>query len=334
MTAASAPPRARARRRVRPRVGIIGARRRVQGLGPFVARDLVAAGAEVPCYLATSAASAELAQQGLREHAGIAPQAYTELETLLAREPLDALAILSPAETHARYLEAAADAGLHVLCEKPFVWGGSDPVGRTDALLGRFAAKQLLVWENCQWPLTLPGFEALHPDALAAPPTRFEMELEPISRGLTSLADALPHPLSLLQQLVPGEHAVLEDLRFSTHDPRADTLSIWFRYRTEWRHCDVAVHLRRREAGPRQAAYALDGRRARRVVAPPDYRLSFADADRSVSIADPLTLLVAEFVAALADVGQGAIPPPARSIRQRMQLLSDLAAAYASEEIR
>ena len=38
-----------------PRVGIIGARRRRQGLGPFVARDLRAAGAEIPCFLATRA---------------------------------------------------------------------------------------------------------------------------------------------------------------------------------------------------------------------------------------------------------------------------------------
>lgn len=326
--------RKRERRRRPLRVGIIGARRRVQGLGPFVARDLVAAGADVPSFLVTSEASAALAREALREHAGIAPRGYTDLETMLGGEPLDALAILSPAETHGRYLEAAAEAGLHVLCEKPFVWGGADPVGRAEAILESFAARRLLVWENCQWPCTLEGFEALHPGALAAPPKRFEMELEPVRRGLASLGDALPHPLSLLQHLVPGEHAALEDVRFSTRDPAADALSVRFRYRTESRHCDVSVHLTRGEKPPRRAAYALDGRRARRVVAAPDYRLSFVDADRSVSIADPLTLLVAEFVAALEDVTKGAIPPPARAIRQRMQLLADLATAYTSEEIR
>ncbi len=53
-----------------------------------------------------------------------------------------------------------------------------------------------------------------------------------------------------------------------------------------------------------------------------------------MSIADPLTQRVAEFVSALVDVTLGAIPLPARSIRQRMQLLIDLATAYATEEIR
>jgi predicted dehydrogenase len=314
-------------------VGLVGARRRRQGLGPYVARDLAAAGADVPCFLVHRRESLEEAHEVLREVAGIEAQGHLDVERMLEACPLDALAILSPAETHARYLEVAARAGLHVLCEKPFVWGVPDPAGVGAELLARFEAQGLQVWENCQWPWTLPGFEALHPGALDRPPRRFEMELEPMTRGLQSLADALPHALSLLQSLVPGDAARLEDVRFSTRDPAAESLTIRFRYRTVSCSCDATVHLRQRETPPRHAAYALDGRRARRLVSPSDYRLSFADADRSVPIADPLTALVADFVAALSGV-PGAAPPPARRIRERMQHLVALATAYAPQEIR
>lgn len=316
-----------------PRVGIVGARRKRQGLGPYVARDLLAAGAGVPCFLGTSAETLEEAAKALAETAQIAPRGYVDADRMLAEQSLDALAILSPSETHAAHLERAATAGLHVLCEKPFIWGGRDPVGATRSLLERFAERDLLVFENCQWPQTLPGFEALHPGALDAPPERFEMELEPVSRGLQSLADTLPHALSLLQALVPGDDPVAEAPAFSTRDPSADRLTIRFRYRTTSHACDAEVRLRESRSLPRQAAYALDGRHARRVVSVPDYQLSLADSDRSVPIADPLTRLVAEFVAAL-ESSRGTPPPPTRPILQRMRLLVALATAYAPEEIR
>ncbi len=317
-----------------PRVGIVGARRRRQGLGPFVARDLVAAGAEVPCFLCTSSESNAEALLALAETARIEPRGYLEMAEMLAEERLDAVAILSPAEHHAEHLAAAAAAGVHVLCEKPFVWGGADPVSAAGALLERFAGQGLLVWENCQWPYTLSGYEALYPGSLAAPPSHFAMELEPITRGLASLADTLPHALSLLQALLPGAQAAVEAPRFSSRDPAADSLTIGFHYRTESHACEVEVRLKRRAKQPHHAAYALDGRSARRVVALPDYQLSFAAAGRSVPIADPLTSLVADFVAALTEIPQGAAPPPTRRIRQRLQLLVALATAYASEETR
>jgi predicted dehydrogenase len=317
-----------------PRVGIVGARRRRQGLGPFVARDLVAAGAEVPCFLCTSSESNAEALRALTATAGIEPNGYLDLKEMLAKERLDAVAILSPAEHHADHLAAAAAAGVHVLCEKPFVWGGTDPVGTADALLERFAKKGLLVWENCQWPYTLPGYEALYPGGLAAPPARFEMELEPISRGLASLADTLPHALSLLQALLPGAEAAVEVPRFSSRYPAADSLTIRFRYQTESHACEVELRLAHRAEQPHHAGYALDGRSVRRVVSLPDYQLSFVAAGRSVPIADPLTSLVADFVAALAETPQGAAPPPTRRIRQRLQLLVAIATAYASEETR
>ena len=58
----------------KPRVAIVGPRRERQGLGPFVARDLVRAGADIPCFLATSAATRDAARAELRETLGIGGQ--------------------------------------------------------------------------------------------------------------------------------------------------------------------------------------------------------------------------------------------------------------------
>jgi hypothetical protein len=155
------------------------------------------------------------------------------------------------------------------------------------------------------------------------------MEMEPSSRGLQSLADALPHPISVLQALLPGAPRV-RDVSFSTRDPQAARFCIRFRYETDVAGCDAAVTLTHSDRRPRRTALALDGRRALRQVSPQDYRLCFADAGRSVPLPDPLTLLVFDFVAALRSGGR-AQPAP---ILQRMQVLAAIAAAYAAEEIR
>jgi len=286
----------------------------------------------VPGFVTTSEATARAAAEKLRHFAGIEANAYSDLESLLARETLDALAILSPPETHARQLQLACDARLPVLCEKPFVWGGHDPAGEAGSLLAAFDAAELPVWENCQWPYTLPAFEALHPGVLGKPPVAFGMELEPITRGGQALVDALSHPLSLLQALSPGD-AQLEGLAFSSREPRAPSLTIWFHYRTAQADTRVEVALRQNETPPRHAAYTIDGHRAERVVAPESYRLSFRDADRAVPLADPLTQLVADFVHTLRRPGDLSHSLP-RRIHQRMQFLAAIAAAFASEETR
>ena len=317
-----------------PRVGIVGARRRRQGLGPFVARDLVAAGARVPCFLGTSEATLEVAGRDLVSWAGVEARGYVDLEVMLAAESLDALAILCPAEAHAAALEAALGRGLHALCEKPFVWGEPDLARRAREIVAAFDRAGLTLWENCQWPYALPAFERLHPGALGAPPRRFEMGLEPASRGLQSLGDTLPHALSLLQRLAPGAQVAAEDVSFSTHDPDSETLSVRFVYRSDGRTIEVTVALRQSHGQPRRAWLALDGRRAERVVSMEDYQLSFASSDRAVPIEDPLTLLISDFVSALRAGAQPDRAKRLREITQRMQLLADVVAEYAREETR
>ncbi|MGH7336508.1 MAG: Gfo/Idh/MocA family protein, partial [Myxococcota bacterium] len=314
-----------------PRVGILGGRRVRQGLGPFVARDLVAAGAEVPCFSVTSARGIAPALAQIERFANVSPRGYADVDQMLDEHALDAVAILSPAETHEEHLRRAVRRGLAVLCEKPLVWGTPSLAATASELVAAFAERDLLLYENCQWPCALPAFERLHPGALAAPPRRFAMELQPASRGLGALGDSLSHPLSVLQVLVPGDAPAVEAFRAEPHEGSEPRLTLQFRYRSGGRSCDVAVVLWHSDAVPRRAALEIDGRPASRVVAPQTYQLSFCTAGRTVPIDDPLTILVADFVARLRAPDAADRRARARDIEVRMQLLAELASAYLQQ---
>jgi predicted dehydrogenase len=311
-----------------PRVGIVGARRARQGLGPFVARELQAAGADVVAFACTSEDSVARAGDELRALGVANARGHVGLAALLAREELDALAILSPVEAHAGALAAALAAGLHVLCEKPFVWREVDPARVARELVAGFGARGLLLRENCQWPYALPAFEALHPGTTAGPPRSFAMRLSPASVGLAMLVDALPHPLSLLQALTRDQPARIVEPRFSTHDSRADALHVSFVYECAGNRTSAEIELVGRSAPPREVWLSLDGRRAHRIVRPPDYSLTFADSERQVVLPDPLTLLVGDFVRALEGRLAGAPAPRADTIAWRMDGLCSVVQAF------
>ncbi|WP_121743355.1 Gfo/Idh/MocA family protein [Natronorubrum halophilum] len=132
------------------RYGIVGA----TGYGSNHA-DAVAAidGAEVVGGTARSEAS--LASFEVDHDA----TGYTDYEDLFDAEPLDAVSICTPSGTHAEIAVAAADAGLHVLSEKPLdvylerVDRMIDAADRNDVRLGgvfqrRFTPER---WTARQW---------------------------------------------------------------------------------------------------------------------------------------------------------------------------------------
>ncbi|NQZ96379.1 MAG: Gfo/Idh/MocA family oxidoreductase [Myxococcales bacterium] len=278
-----------------PRVGVIGARRRRQGLGPFVVRDLIAAGAEVPCFVGTSAETLKETASALAVDSGVDARGYLDLHDMLGAERLDALAVLSPAETHEVYLDAASRAGLHVLCEKPFLWKSCVPAERGRAILDRFAAAKRVVVENCPWPWTLPAWASLHPRRRSAAPSTFEMFLEPADSGLQMLGDSLPHALSLLQALIPGNAPRLDRVRYEG-DPWDGPIVAAFRFRSGGHATRCRVVLSPSAARPRRAGFVTDGQRAERRVVPGSYEITFSDGDRSVPVPDPMPRLVADFV--------------------------------------
>ena len=325
-----------------PRVGLIGPRRLRQGLGPFVARELTAAGAVVPAFLCSKPDSVEPADAELRSH-GVGARGFHAVEPFLAESRLDAVAILSPPETHARFLDAAAGAGLHALCEKPLVWGGPSPTAAARACVASFERRGLLLVENCQWPDTLADFSALHPGVLDEAPERFSMRLSPSGNGESMLVDSLSHPLSLLQAWVPIGESTQEDwvekatFQLYTED-NEPAIAANFDFLRGDARVVCRVDLVRQREQPRRAGYALNGRRAERLVEMADYSMFFRDGERRVAMADPLATRMKLFVSWLRRQ-MGGLPPvsePHMSQRvttplelvARVQMLEDLVGAF------
>lgn len=306
-----------------PRVGLVGARSARQGLGPYVARDLLASGVEVPCFLGTSEATLREAAARLRERCGLEARGYSELERMLERESLDALAILSPAETHERFLRAAASARLHVLCEKPLLWGGEDLARRARDCVEAFASARLLLAENCQWPFALPAFRRLHPGVATGAPRSFEMWLSPSSQGLAQLGDCLSHPLSVLQELVPGDQLCVENTTFEPAGAGSG-VNLSFDFVSDSVRVGVSVRLRQGLSQPRAAGFAIDGARAERIVQMPGYTMELSDGRRSVELPDPLTARVAGFARDLREACSGGPLPSPAPLATRMALLEAL----------
>lgn len=272
------------------RVGIVGARRVNQGLGPFVARDLAALGARVTHVLGRTPESAAAAAAGVERFTGDAPAALSDAGAFDAA-PLDIVCVLSPRGHHVDWVERALAAGRHVLVEKPVLWHGPDGDGvsswreRVDELGARFAERGLVLAVNAQWPWTLPAFETLH-GPNEETPRRLEMGLAPVSEGRAMLGDALPHPLALALALRPDLDA-LTTCEFELGG------AVRCVVHAELEGSEGAFSLRveldsSALGGARSAWFSIDGRRADRCVRERDYALFLRDGARLVDLADPL----------------------------------------------
>lgn len=306
------------------RVGVVGARRVRGGTGEHLARFLHASGVKVVAVLGTSPASAAEAAAGLATRHGITATPYVDLERLLAEARLDALVVASPDATHRTYLERALEAGLHVLCEKPLVHGGSDAVAAGERLLDAFAARGLCLAVNAQWRYALPAYLRLHPDVNPRAARSFRMELSPVALGPDAVPVALPHPLSLLDHLFPAPDLPLEDIRWRAEGE--DRWAVTFRHPGGAAGVACEVALRACPTSPRPAAFGFDGARAHRVIREPGYRLALAtdDGSREVPLPDPVEALVKAFVAR---VRKGPPFPADPTIRPGLHRLAALAAA-------
>lgn len=321
------------------RIAIVGARRTRMGLGPFVAREIFRAGESLVCVVGTSAASVAQACADLRTALGVEVRGYAHFDDLLAAEDLDAVAILSPSETHGLYLRKALAANLDVLCEKPLL--GKEPNLREEAkrLLTEFSARKLVLRENCLWPYTLSSYYKLFPEVRTAPITHFEMKLAPTDTAAKMLGELLSHPLSLLQAIAPADDARIEAIQFSHRDEERPDLELAFCYVADRQR--IAVRLRFEQRCKRVATqqtavapipevgFGINGQYAARRVDSRSYRMSFVDAERAVELPDPLAILVADFLAAVRTRDFECERAQKAAILQRQFLLLDLLEAFS-----
>ena len=315
------------------RVAVVGARRKRQGTGEYVAREFVRCGCKVPAIVGTSTSTIELARAALRERYDIECNGYTSLAALLDAESIDVVAVCSPPHAHLSQLELAAQVGCHVFSEKPLWW--SDKLAsaademreRTEQLLRSFLKHHRYLALNTQWPFTLDAFRRLHPQALSAgqQPRRFSMWLSPTSGGRQMLVDSAPHLLSMLYALAgPGEIGQIRgEYRDLPEYGARSAMQLSFIYRHAQGVIEAELSLSRCVQPPRPAGYSVNGFGAHRHIELPGYLLSFSANGESVPVPDPLAAAVADFVRSL----EGGRVPDRTHIVDGMMQLQQLVAA-------
>lgn len=271
------------------RVGIAGAGRTRQGLGPYFAKWFEAVGARIVAVSGRDLGGARRAAAEITTVVGHdVAAAPTALE--LARS-VDLLVVASPVPAHLDGLDAALAANVPCLCEKPLVSFHDEAAGR--ARIAAFAAKNLLLAENCQWPFVLPALFELHPGLAGQRVDHVAMGLSPIGTGFSMIEDSLSHVLSLVQGLgVVRADTVVGDVRCSDPAPSAPRCVVSFSLASGSRTVAVTLHLESHPRQPRPAWFAVNNVRIDRRIGE-NYALSFVAADgRATNVTDPLHQLV------------------------------------------
>ena len=299
------------------KVAVVGAGKQNNGIGRYISKYFHLNGSCVVAVLGTTTHSSRSAALDLSCF-GIEAAAYTSFETMILREDPDAIVIASPQETHLHFLHESIEAGLHLFCEKPFVWPLDQEVSvLVEELLDRAARKGLVVCMNSQWPFCLPWYEELCGPLRPEDITGFSMYTQPPGTGLFMVPDAAPHALSMLYQVLgPGKVGGV------TMHPGSREAELCFTYHAGSGECGVSLKLVHNPRQPRDFRFGFNGRIVTRYIEPQSYALQLCRGDSQCSPVDPLNLSVRDFLSALTDGGPPLIGP--RHILDTTVMLRDL----------
>ena len=277
------------------RVSIIGAGRTRNGIGEYIGKYFHKHGAIVTSVLGTSEKTSLQASLALRKY-GVEAHPYTDLDRMAEREKIDVAVIASPSSTHQEYLLKCLDLGLHIFCEKPFIWNDYRGIReRIEDIFGKARRKKLTVAMNSQWPFSIDAYEAVSGKVVVENSNMFFMAMSPPFSGREMIPESVPHALSLLYSLLGvGE---IEDLSFESEGEQA--MGIKFSYLFDTRSCDVSIRLTSGKTPPRDFSFGLNGKIVSRSLGPQNYEIYFHHGEMKMKIVDPLELSVKNFLEAL-----------------------------------
>jgi hypothetical protein len=273
-------------------VGMVGAGRSRNGLGPFLAEFLETAGFLVAGVSGRSPERAAANAEALCRQLGHEVKAFAS-PAALCRSGVASLVIASPAEHHLEALRAGAEAGLPTLCEKPLVHENDGQEGA--AVIETFTRKHLPLLENCQWPYALPAFIKLHGAVRAGENVKVEMGLGPPRRGREMVQNTVSHLLSVIQAIVAVDPCtVVTDVRIDDPAHKGTHNVLRFRLAGPGRTVVGVLYLEICVAPPRPAWLAIDGRRMDRQVRE-GHSIAFSANNGEVVISDPVKESVNRF---------------------------------------
>jgi hypothetical protein len=277
------------------RILIVGAGRSRNGIGEYIAKYFHKNKGQVVAVLGTTQETSLRAASALEKY-GIASTPYSDFDEMVDRESPDVLVVASPASTHYDYLARGLESGLHVFCEKPFIWGVAGPLEKAVShVLNRAREKQLTLAMNSQLPFTLNDYEKLCGKMEQRESNRFYVAMSPFASGAEMIPDTMPHVLSLLYAVF-GEGKV-KNVRFESTTPR--DLKIEFQYAGSSGICETRVELASQERQPRPFCFGWNGKIVNRSLDLANYDIYFDHEGQRLKIEDPLEASVINFIEAI-----------------------------------
>lgn len=276
-------------------VCIIGAGRARNGIGEYIGKYLHHHGAVVSSVLGTSEKTSLQACLALRKY-GVEAHPYTDFDRMVKTEKPDAAVIASPYSTHDAYLVKCLVSGLHVFCEKPFIWDAQENIlQRIEDIFEKARQRKLTVAMNSQWPFSIDAYETLSGKVVIQNSNTFMVTLSPPFPGREMIPESVPHALSLLYSLLGvGE---IENLRFESDGMRRTDITFSYIFGT--RDCDVSIHLAYQDTPPRDFSFGLNERIVSRSLNLENYEIYFHHQGQTMKMIDPLELSVINFLGAV-----------------------------------
>ncbi len=280
------------------KTAIIGAGRNKSGIGQYIGKYFQKNGATVTSVLGTTEKTARKASSILTQY-GIDATYYTDFSSMMRRERPDAVVIASPALTHYEYLIKCVKEGVHIFCEKPFVWQDKNDIDINSLLENIFETAEsnnLKIAMNSQCPFSLPYYEQLCGLVHSQKVDTFFIRLSPVVSGKEMILESVPHALSILYTVL-GDGQI-GNLSIQGYKEKIITT---FHYIFTSGYCEVMIELVRTILPPRSFSYGFNGKIIHRVLDLDTYDISFKYSDKILMIKDPLELSVQDFISAVRD---------------------------------
>jgi len=277
------------------KVSIVGAGRKRNGIGEYIGKYFHKHGAAVTSVLGTTEKTSLETSAALRKY-GMETRAYTDFDAMVSVEKTDAVVIASPSSTHYGYLLKCLDRGLHIFCEKPFIWGDEgDVLKKVEDFFEKARGKKITIAMNSQWPFSVGSYEEMCGKIRPEETNNFFVQMSPYSPGKTMIPESVPHPLSILYcRLGAGD---IRDL--SLEWDGEGEMGIRFIYQFGTGACRVLIRLISQKTQPREFSFGFNDRVAFRTVGPEDYQIYFTYGTKKMRIQDPLELSVKNFLEAV-----------------------------------
>jgi hypothetical protein len=310
------------------KISIIGAGRTRNGIGEYIGKYFHKHEARVTSVLGTTEKTSLQASSVLQRY-GIQAHSYTDFDEMVNAGKPDAVVIASPSSTHYEYLLKCLDSGLHIFCEKPFLWGDhTDIRKRMEDIFEKGREKKLVIAMNSQWPFSLDSYEEICGKIGIQETSHFFMRMSPFSPGKVMIPESIPHPLSILYcRFGAGE---IKHLNFESGGE--GKLDIRFTYLFGTRACDVLIKLVQQKTQPREFSYGFNGRIVSRSLDLENYEIYFHYGNKKLRIVDPLGLSVKNFMEAIEKKTEPLIGAP--HILHNMSLLEEIDDGFSEFEKR